>query len=144
MKSTLFLLSTLALVSAQTTEPASSTTSSAAAPMMTTPPTLAPGEIYIMPYNEELLKNIKKPEDFEFLPDVIGLVGSRDGVQTSMIPAWVQYYDVLVGLDMPFNIPPFTKLDPNAVSSMNAEPTSSEATSTTTFATVVLPTDGTK
>ncbi|KAL5612076.1 hypothetical protein BROUX41_000372 [Berkeleyomyces rouxiae] len=143
MKSTLFLLSTLALVSAQITEPASSTTSSAAAPVITDPPTLAPGEFYIMPYNEELLENIKN-EDIQFLPDVTVLVGSRDGAQTTIVPAWLYFSSILMGLGMLYNIPPFTKLDPEAAAAMNVAPQLSEATSITTFTTVVRPTDEAK
>ncbi|KAL5630488.1 hypothetical protein BROUX41_000360 [Berkeleyomyces rouxiae] len=125
-------------------EPASSTTSSAAAPVIIDPPKLAPGEIYMVPYNEELLENIKKPEDFQFLPDVTVLVGSRDGAQTTIIPAWLYFSSILMGLGMPYNIPPFTKLDPEAAAAMNVAPQLSEATSITTFTTVVRPTDEAK
>ncbi|KAL5606121.1 uncharacterized protein BROUX77_003314 [Berkeleyomyces rouxiae] len=70
------------------------------------------GELSMILYNIELLKDGKTREDFEKLPSVTFLVGS----QTTIVPVSMHFYKIYMALTSVYSHPPATEVDPKAIS----------------------------
>ncbi|KAL5622215.1 hypothetical protein BROUX41_006160 [Berkeleyomyces rouxiae] len=77
---------------------------------ITTPPTQDKVPHYMLPYNMDLVRNAKSPDDFKKLPDVVFVIGT----ETMKVPADIHFsdlYNAIMATYFPAN-PPNTKVNP--------------------------------